>query len=227
MPGTVLLVRAQDPVGRATFAAPLAAAAERELRAAGFTVVTAGAGELAAQAARWSPVAVVLPVAVTSRAWRRWQAEARLRSLPVVVLARRSPDELLVPWPAGALVRGDAFVSGDDLARPGALAEAVRTVDAGGRRPRTGAESLGESTWYAGSALFSLALVLAVAGVAVEVAAGRRPVVILAAAVLGGLGKVMMNVGGPAALGRPARLRVRDGLILAFVALVTWVLSVQ
>jgi hypothetical protein len=225
--GAVLLVQAKGQLARASRSGALAAAAERDLRAAGFTVVGASARELAEQAARWSPVAVVLPAAVTWRAWRRWQADPRLRGVPVVVLARRSPDELLFPWPFGAHVRGDAFTSADDLARPGALAQAVRSARAGGRRRLTERERLGARTWYAGSALFTFALVLALAGVLLEAAAGRPPGAILVAAVCLGLGQVMMSVGGAAALGRPARLRVRDGLILIFVGVVTWVLSVR
>src|SRR5690349_19058825 len=148
----VLLVDAKDRIARASFAGPLADAAERDLRAAGHTVVRVDARRIGDDARRWNPAAVVLPVAVTSAAWRRWQADPALRPVPIVVLARRAPDELLFPWPLGALVRGDAFLSAKDLARPGAVADAVRAAGAERRRSPGAGEVAGERLWYAGSA---------------------------------------------------------------------------
>jgi hypothetical protein len=98
------------------------------------------------ETARGRTVAAIVIQGVTGGVWRRWKRDPDFRRIPVVVIAAGRPRQLPFPWPFGAFVRADAYVSGADLKRRGGVADAVRALVARGISvAQTGRERFGEA----------------------------------------------------------------------------------
>jgi hypothetical protein len=205
--GTVLLLDARTQLSRA---------AERDLELAGFEVVSVTDGRgLLETARRHAPVAILLVGGVTGPSWRRWMRDPDLRRVPVVVLARGRPRQPPSPWPLGAFVRADAYVSAADLERRGAAADAVHAVIARGDRvPPPRRERLGEALWHVGSVLHVVGLLVALAGVVITVTSGAGG--ILWGMPLLGAGVALQDLGGRLGLGQRVGLQWQSWVLIAF-----------
>ncbi len=196
-------------------------AVETDLGLAGLTVVSVSDPRKLADAARGRAVAalVVPRQGILGPFWRRWTSDPDLRRIPVVVFATREPRRLSTAWPLGAFIRADGYVGAAELARPGAVAGAVRAVAARGRGgPPTGRQKVGEALWYLGSALYDLGLLLALVAV-IQAVMLRLPVAIVVGAASLIVADVLMDVGGSVGLDERVRLRWSTWFWLAVLAL--------